>query len=438
MKRNLKATIGLVCAGLAVIVGLYGVENAHATETGSWIGSGSGGSPGGSSGGSTSCGKSEYVYHIGCAGVSWIYYEAIIPTEHDVTFGPFTKLGSSGSNPIVRIPSVCSHNGYGDGGFWHFGVNGQAAYGNYFMDFSSWYNHNLYETSQYSWGHWTTMNGQLAGWAPYSKPGQAGYETGRWSSYDWGYDGSNSRLHQDLKNEDGIVYKAVKVANSRDDVLADYKVALKDSLVKSGMTEAQIQDQLNRVNSIPNDVYAFCYWESMGTPDYASRSTVKAGSTNSADTDITTSDKRVDVSITVSTNELVPVEFTHRLYASTETNGVSWNVAKSVRVISGSSTYTNNVKAGSKTNENGTVNLTSSVGSYYTGNKVEDGVGNWYLARDSYELTFPNEGEYEFCEVLTGSKDGTLCEDKGAKSKHKLLCEVQRGGAGCRENVKRL
>ena len=405
MKRNLKAIIGLICTGLAFVVGLSGVENAHATETGSWIGSGSGGSPGGSSGGSTNCGKSEYVYHIGCAGVSWIYYEAVNPTGYPVTFGPFTKLGSSGSNPLVSIPSVCSNNG--EGGFWHFGVNGQAAYGNYFMDFSSWYNHSLYETSQYSWGHWTTMNGQLAGWAPYSKPGQAGYETGRWSSYDWGYDGSNSRLHQDLKNENGIVYKAVRVANSRNDVLADYKVVLKDSLVKSGVSEAQIQEQLEKVNSIPNDVYAFCYWENYGEPDYYSHSAVKAGSTASEDTGISSSEKRVDVSVTVSTGELIPVEFTQRLYASTSTNDVSYNVKKTVKVLSGASTYNNEVKAGSRTDTSGTVNLTESVDSYYTVNKVQDSVGNWYLARDLYELSFPNEGKYEFCEEITATdKDG--------------------------------
>lgn len=391
MRRVVGLIVKFACVVIAVGTGLGWADSVMA-DNAPWIGTGSGGasSSGGATGASCNESRSNYLYREDCAGVSWIYYAAVTPTNDSVTFAPFTKLGNSGRNMQIDIPAVCSNNG--NGGFWHYGVNVQATSGDYFMDFSSWYKHDLYSTSQYSWGHWTTVNDQLASWAPYSEPGQAGYSTGKWSSYNWNV----GSLHHDL-GRNGVVYYTADHTSSggkSGEVLDAYKEAAA-AAGRSGETY------------IPNDVYAFCYWPGMGDPssNYYSRSTVKAG-INSADTDITSSDKRVDVSVTVSTGELVPVEFTHRLYASTETNGVSWSVKKTTKVISGSSVYSHEVKAGSKTDESGTVNLNNNIGSYYTGNRVEDGTGNWYLARDSYELKFDNEGEYEFCEVLTGSKDG--------------------------------
>lgn len=389
MRKTIKIITGIICASLAISIGLRGVDNAKA-ESGSWIGTGGGSSSssGGGTGANCNESRSNYLYREDCAGVSWIYYRAVNDAgDNDVTFALFTKLGSSGRNSQVNIPSICSNGG--NGGFWHYGVNVQATSGDYFMDFSSWNKHDLYATSKYSWGHWTTVNDQLASWAPYSKPGQAGYETGRWTSYNWNV----GSLNQDLI-KGGVVYYTADHTSSGGkfgEVLVDYKKAA----AAAGISGA---------SSIPNDVYAFCYWEGIGTTSRFSRSTTKARE-RSADTDIVSEDKKVEVSITASTSELVPVEFTHRLYATKETSGISYTVSKSVRVISGSSTYTNNVKAGSKINESGTVNLTDNIGTYYTGYKVYDGVGNGYVALDSYELTFPKEGEYEFCETISASKD---------------------------------
>ena len=387
MRRSVRVVAGIICAVVAVMVGAGGVDDVAANAP--WIGTGSGGSSssGGSTGANCNESRSNYQYREDCAGVSWIYYRAVNDTNgSDITFAPFTKLGNSGRNMQIDIPAVCSNGG--NGGFWHYGVNVQSTGNDIFMDYSSWYHHTLYSTSTGSWGHWTTINDQLASWAPYSEPGQAGYETGRWSSYNWNV----GVLHHDLVKNGVVYYTADHTSDGgkAGEVLDAYK----EAAAAAGRTGETY---------IPNDVYAFCYWQNMGRPSYASRSTVKAKE-SSADTDIVSSDKTVDTTITVSTNELVPVEFTHRLYSTSEASGVSYTVSKTARVVSGSSTYTNNVKSGSKNNESGTINLSENIGTYYTGYKVYDGVSNGYIARDYYELTFPNEGEYEFCETIAATK----------------------------------
>lgn len=393
-----KATKLITIIAIMIIGTVSFVAGDARAEGGAWIGSGGGTNPGGGGSTGSNCNesRSNYQYREDCAGVSWIYYEAVATSSPDdeIVFAPFTKLGSSGSNPLARISNVCLNDG--KGGFWHYGVNVQSTHDNMFMDWSSWYHHDLYSTSTGSWGHWTTVNGQLANYAPYSLPGAAGKATGKWPTYDW----NEMQLDQDLKDSRGnVLYRATtdggdKIIRSPEEILPYYKIAVEFN----GDTYS---------GGIDSSVYAFCYWDTMPDPDYYSRSTVKAGSTASEDTGISSSEKKADVSITVSTGELIPVEFMQRLYASTSTNDVSYNVKKTVKVLSGASTYNNEVKAGSRTDTSGTVNLTESVDSYYTVNKVQDSVGNWYLARDLYELKFDLEGKYEFCEEITATdKDG--------------------------------
>ena len=208
MRRSARLVSAFVCMALAVSVGLIYAGTAKAVDGGSWIGNGGGAVPGGGGGTGAGCGdsRSSYQYRIDCAGVSWIYYKAVASSGNNIVFAPFTRLGNKGSNPAAEIPNVCLNGG--KGGFWHYGINAQSTSNDIFMDYSSWYHHNLYNTTTGYWGHWTTVNAQLAGNAPYSVPGAAGDATGKWPSYEWNV----GQLNQELKDSDGnILYRAERV-----------------------------------------------------------------------------------------------------------------------------------------------------------------------------------------------------------------------------------
>ena len=142
------------------LLALCGASNASA-----WIGTGTSGG-GGGGGGSGGCGGEIDKYGIGCAGVSWAYYQAQGETGGWTEF-PYINSGLRVSG--ASIPPECSKQG---GGFWHFGINSFGAYiadGEIWTTTAEW----AREFGSPWWGHWLTINpgNSVTSWAPYKTSG---------------------------------------------------------------------------------------------------------------------------------------------------------------------------------------------------------------------------------------------------------------------------
>lgn len=216
---------------------------------GGWTGNGTSINPSGSPGspyGSGGCSGDNAYYLLGCTGFSWVYYKYVggnTGKNQDINFRPYNNNSNNGF-----VSGQCARDG---GGFWHFGRNARGfsynGYGSYNYVYGISDNTYVYSAAHNKWGHMET------------------YTYGTYINYSNYYDWSNvpgglayyspSGLGQDLYKKVGNNYVRMYEANKRgsvDKVFSDYKDAYKFA---------------NNTNyggsSLPNDIYAFCYWDAM-------------------------------------------------------------------------------------------------------------------------------------------------------------------------------
>ena len=219
----------IICAFL-VLVGLLLPVVSGGEKVSAWIGTGSGGGGSYSGGGGwLNCDTWEmWRYAVDCAGLSWAYYTADYETSSSVGFPyldkwPENELNVSGAS----IPAECS-KGSGTRGFWHFGANGfgiRLSGTTIHTDGSTWY------------GHWFTMNPghYTASWAPYKTTSLSGVTKQSVGAYTLNKYGSASEATRDYQK--AWVYEQRKAGRN---------VTLDDA-----------------PDSIPGDVWGFCYGDYM-------------------------------------------------------------------------------------------------------------------------------------------------------------------------------
>lgn len=375
---------------------------------------GSGGGGGGDVGGS--CGTVEYQYAVSCAGVSWIFYEAERPTNHDVTFAPYSRrvgdhAGTADDPKELLIPSECSQ--HENGGFWHFGVNGQSTKSNPDGRFivgsddgeAFWYSNFLVLGSN-TWGHWRTWRTEIKDDGTYgsygvkeSLPGQAGEKSGIDSDQAWHV--GDEWLGHVLFDEDGnAVYKAKKARLSNDcEVKEAYWKAYKYTHPEE---DIDLSAGCANLKPIPAYLNSFCYWDGMAETYFAS-SNVSNGvgheptglvSNETAPVEKTTKTRKVK------TNTDVNLRFSHNIYASAASQ------EKTNYTLERTGDWNNegfSIVSGSLNNTSGSVSLDNKVGDLYLpkdSDMVYTDGNNKYLLREDLTVSFLKVGTYTFCESI--------------------------------------
>ena len=228
-----------------------------------WIGTGNlGGGGGSSTGGGTStniqswCSSlsaSARASQVNCLGMSWVYYSYVGNANTNGKEVYFTPM----PNSSAKISSECAKSG---SGFWHYGRNTTSqtfsSYG-YFGDYNyttfceggayctKSYNNSQYGTSGSSWGHLETYSVGKAE----STYGNQAFATPSGTLYNSSMPGT---LNHSLYLNGVEMYRATEVAGSHAEVLSDYKAAY-HALNNKDYTGT----------SLPNDLWGFCYSESM-------------------------------------------------------------------------------------------------------------------------------------------------------------------------------
>ena len=386
----------------SVFICVICMNDVHA---GGWVGSGNG-AVGSSEGVECSnADKDVYRYREDCAGTSWIYYKAQSAADRPVQFAPFSYVGNLTTGKKVQIPAICSNNG--NGGFWHFGVNAQSSIGTrlYALINSNW-NPTLYMTDgDYTWGHWTTVNGKMP--FPQKVPGWGGANSGRFNGWNWNIGG----LGHKLIGDGTVYYEATEIGLSDQNAYDTYMVnklggpdivspeELLDNYNAAARAFAQqLGQEYEELNYIPSDVYAFCYWEGIDRAVYA-QSTVSAGS-DSEDTGIVSNYEGEKVAeASVRSDEPVEIKFSHYLDSAVAVEA-DWTIEVTETFSTGltgtvvSGSYDNNEKTGS-------ASLNTKSGEYYAAN----------IANTNYTIKFQGNGTYQRCEVRTAkTKNGSNME----------------------------
>lgn len=390
--RGIKAIMIMVamtmfCGGnvMADGTGWFGTANSSGSI-------GQGGTVGGGG-----CDANSNTYRIDCAGVSWVYYESLQETSNDTIFVPHTNVYGSGET--AYISSQCSKHGQG-GGFWHFGRNAQglSQYGqNYFENFNyvNGYDNSstfTYSTSAGSWGHAATVSYGLYSGPRYEIP----YKT--------------KLPLDDVIYENGTpIYRAVRYGTA-EDVLKDYQ-----KVYAHEFPEAPLQ------TSLPDDLYAFCSWD-LSEPELyaASNARVGEGTSHLAMTGI----KKVETTKTAPTlkaqvGDIVPVVFSHNIYATEKAENVNWNMNRWA-VVNGEEKsgffwdgyYDNYAMENYTAGEyRGTVNVVENLVPQSGDVKYVAKAGG-YVTRDNYQsVVLKKEGTYKLCETMNvnGVKLTTAC-----------------------------
>ena len=397
-----KRIVGVVLKGVMAVIVVFammiGGTDVMAAGT-AWFGTASStGSIGGGGGfGGGGCDANSNTYRIDCAGVSWVYYQSINETDTDTIFVPHTSVYGSGET--AYISAQCSKHGRG-GGFWHFGRNAQGLthYGiSYFENFN-YVNGNdtnstfTYSTSAGSWGHAATVSYGLYSGDKYDIP----YKT-------------KAPLDNVIYENGTPIYRAVKYGTSSE-VLKDYQKVYAH----------EYPDAPTRT-ALPDDLYAFCSWDLSG-PEFYSASNARAGEGTShlAQTGI----KKVETSktatkMTVKENDVVPIVFSHNIYATEKAENVNWNVRRWA-VVNGEEKegffwdgYNSSYSMGEyvPVGYEGTVNVAENLVPQSGGVKYVAKSGG-YVMRDIYQnVTFKKEGNYKLCETMNvkGKKLTTAC-----------------------------
>jgi len=403
----------LVSCFLAVIFAVLSFWILNTTPTyaegeGGYISDGDSGNVSSGSGGTGSCSLNDYQYGAFCAGVSWIFYEARQAATENIRFAPY-KLRVDGEP--VNIPLICSQ--HEDGGFWHYGVNGQS-YTNNTGSFgflgnptgSSW-GTNYITRGASQWGHWMTLYTGRP-YVPELLPGEGGRNSGidhPWNvpEYRDENDYATGNLSHELQDSNNkTIYSATKVAISSDcSVRRDYWKAYNAIHPDSTVDTADC----GSLPSIPSGVNFFCYWPGMEKPTYSAKSNISNGLSYNTTGQVKTENALELMELadrTVSVGSTVELKFSHDIYASTsDTSATSW------RINSYGNGFNSDKVSIKRTNtpaeqHSGSTTITSKVSNslYRATNRPFSDGDSTYLSRDVYELSFSATGIYNFCQTL--------------------------------------
>lgn len=422
MNKKIVILVALICT---IVVSFDLSIDVFADGKG-WIGANSGGSSNIWGSESSECSSAgDYKYAAYCAGMSWIYYKAETATNNAISFAPFNHLGYLDSNPTVSIPAECSNNG--KGGFWHFGVNGQGNSSGKLTGYNG--NSTLYQTSEYSWGHWSTYTDRLRGHAPYYVPGEGGYNrfvNNSWNSlssgytHNWNVGSLDHRLGKYVGGEFVTYYYAEKYAGSFDAVLPDYKKAYER---KFGAGSA------DGIGGIPDDVYAFCYWEDDFYGLSAGWATDESGENTLVEevtTDIVQKDSEsVVISEVVELGGTVNLNFKHNVY-SKEPNKEVWWRASETWLDTSNEINTGNYGGFTIENVEPTIDK-ATIGSEI----IESNGETYYLPENNpvitttTPVTFTKGGVYVFCQDLKMDEEENKVTSAKVTSEACIAIEVK-------------
>ncbi len=350
--------------------------------------------------------KDHYRALAYCAGLSWMYYEAVTPTTETIVFGPFGHVGVNDSGKRAEISGNCSNNG--KGGFWHYGINVQGDNNGTPPSPIDQYGVSRYKLGSYSWGHWTSFTSKLAGsYTPHSVPGQNGYQAYNGDYYyynyiedyyrghDWNWNiGKLSQVLYDTSNNP--VYKTTgEYVTSTSDVYPYYKKACEK---KYGVGD-------KRCAYVGEDVYAFCYWDE----DFLGSSAASA--TNADDgtvivEEITTGIVSQDSDAVVTSDAVevggtVNLVFKHNVYSEEPNKEIWWRTSETWLDTS------NEKNTGKESGYRFESNVEPTVDKATFGNAtIQDNGNTYYLPTTSPVITTTTPvtllegGTYVFCQDL--------------------------------------
>ncbi len=158
--------------------------------------------------------------------------------------------------------------------------------------------------------------------------------------------------------------------------------------------------------------------------EYMSRSRVSKGtntSSGSTQTSIASSGSVTDT-VNIKKGETIRVAFAHNIFASKKiSSSVKWKLTRTDAIYSPSSNYTlkatgpsdySTGESGSSTAGSNPINV-SQDGRYTTERQYKNSSGTAFLVRDVYDITFNQNGSYQFCETITvaeGKASTTACK----------------------------
>lgn len=380
----------------------------YAEGEGGYISDGDSGSVSSGSGGTGSCSLNDYQYGAFCAGVSWIFYEAQQATTDTISFAPY-KLRVDGRT--VFIPEICSQ--HEDGGFWHYGVNGQS-YKNNTGSFgflgnptgSSW-GTNYITRGASQWGHWMTLYTGRP-YVPELLPGAGGENSGidhPWNvpEYKDENDYATGNLSHELRDRNNnTIYSATKAALSSDcSVRRDYWKAYNAIHPDSTVDTADC----GSLPSIPSGVNFFCYWPGIDKPTYSAKSNISNGLSSGTTERVKTEDALVNKELpdrTVAVGSTAEIRFSHDIYASSnDTSTTNWRITNYGNGFGNNRVSIERINSPSE-QHSGSTTITSKVSDnlYRATNRPFSDGDSTYLSRDAYKLTFSEVGIYNFCQTL--------------------------------------